>query len=119
MHAQERVILAVLGVWPDGRHHLIHYSIATAEDAASWQTVWQTLCARGLDAAQVQVVVSDGAKGVLAALQQELPQAQLQRCTVHKVRGFAQYLQYTDLPTVDADGGRSAGKARDINGARP
>jgi putative transposase len=104
VHAQERVILAVLGVWPDGRHQLIHYSIATAEDAASWQAVWRTLCARGLDAAQVQVVVSDGAKGVLAAVQQELPQARLQRCTVHKVRGFAQYLRYTDLPTVDADG---------------
>lgn len=104
VHAQERVILAVLGVWPDGRHQLIHSSIATAEDAASWHAVWQTLCARGLDAAQVQVVVSDGAKGVLAAMQQELPHARLQRCTVHKVRGFTQYLRYTDLPTVDADG---------------
>lgn len=104
VRAQERVILAVLGVWEDGRHQIIDYSIATAEDTAAWTQVWQRLRARGLDEAKVQVVVSDGAKGVLAAQQQELPHAKLQRCTVHKVRGFERYLTYRDLPTADADG---------------
>jgi transposase-like protein len=104
VRAQERVILAVMGVWPDGRHQIIDYSIATAEDTAAWTQVWQRLRARGLDAAKVQLVVSDGAKGVLAAQQQELPQAQLQRCTVHKVRGFERYLTYRELPPADAAG---------------
>lgn len=31
VRAQERVILAVMGVWNDGRHALLHYTIATTE----------------------------------------------------------------------------------------
>jgi putative transposase len=104
VHAQERVILAVMGVWPDGRHQLIDYQIAMAEDTAAWRQVWQGLRARGLEPNQVQMVVSDGAKGVLAAQEQELPKARLQRCTVHKVRGFERYLSYQELPSSDAEG---------------
>jgi putative transposase len=104
VHAQERVILAVMGVWPDGRHQLLDYQIALAEDTAAWRQIWQGLRARGLDPTQVQMVVSDGAKGVLAAQQKELPKAQLQRCTVHKVRGFERYLSYQELPSSDAAG---------------
>jgi transposase-like protein len=104
VRAQERVLLTVLGVWPDGRHQVLQYQVAQAEDQAAWVALWQTLRARGLDAAQVQVVVSDGAKGVLEALRQELPSAQLQRCTVHKVRGFERYLRYEALTEQDAQG---------------
>ncbi len=48
VHAQERVILAVMGVWPDGRHQLLDYQIAVAEDTAAWRQVWQGLRTRGL-----------------------------------------------------------------------
>jgi putative transposase len=104
VRAQERVLLTVLGVWPDGRHQVLHYQVAPAENQAAWVALWQALRVRGLDGAQVQVVVSDGAKGVLEALRQELPRAQLQRCTVHKVRGFERYLCYEGLPEHDAAG---------------
>ncbi len=100
---QERVILAALGVWPDGRHYLLHYEIAAAEEAQAWATFGQHLLARQLDAAAVKVVVSDGTKGLLDVLPTYLPHAALQRCTVHKVRGFERYLQYKELPTIDAD----------------
>jgi transposase-like protein len=102
----ERVILAALGVWPDGRHYLLHYEVALAEDATAWAAFWQHLLARQLDAAAVQMVVSDGTKGLLEVLPTYLPQAQLQRCTVHKVRGFERYLRYRDLPTTDAQTGQ-------------
>lgn len=104
VRAQERVILAVLGVWPDGRHQLIDYSIACSEDADAWKAVWQNLRERGLKPEAVQMVVSDGAKGVLEALKQCLPLTDLQRCTVHKVRGFERYLHYADLAKQDAKG---------------
>ena len=102
---QERVILAALGVWPDGRHYLLHYEIAVAEEASAWATFWQHLIARGLVANQVALVVSDGTKGLLDTLPTYVPQATLQRCTVHKVRGFERYLHYQDLPTTDAPTG--------------
>lgn len=100
---QERVILAALAVWPDGRSHVLHYEVAEAEDDVTWRQFWQHLRERGLNPAQVEVVVSDGTKGLLAALAQELPQTKLQRCTVHKVRGFERYLTYRDLPTTHPD----------------
>jgi len=105
-HSQERVILAALGVWPDHRHYLLHYEVALAEEATAWAAFWQHLLDRQLDAAAVQMVVSDGTKGLLEVLPTYLPQAQWQRCTVHKVRGFERYLRYRDLPTTDAQTGQ-------------
>ena len=104
--SQERVILAALAVWPDGRYHLLHYEVAEAEEEATWQTFWQHLIERGLDPQGVDLVVSDGAKGLLAAMATQVPQAKLQRCTVHKVRGFERYLTYNHLPTVDPHTGQ-------------
>ena len=102
---QERVILAALGVWPDGRYYLIHYEVAVAEDAACWATFWQHLLERQLQAAAVQLVVSDGTKGLLEVMPTYLPHAHLQRCTVHKVRGFERYLRYQDVtPSVTVSG---------------
>jgi transposase-like protein len=100
VRADERVILAVMGVWEDGRHALIHSTIAATEERAAWRQVAQELCGRGLDAAVVQLVVSDGTKGLPDAMKAYLPRAHLQRCTVHKVRGMERYLQYHDLPTA-------------------
>ena len=102
--AQERVILAVMAVWPDGRYHILHYEVAEDESLATWSTLLKNLIARGLQAQQVQLVVSDGTKGLLSAIQQHLPEAQLQRCITHKVRGMKQYLTYQQLPTHDEDG---------------
>jgi len=104
VRGQERVILAVLAVWPDGHHYLLHYEVAATEDATTWATLFQHLKARGLDPQALQVVTSDGSKGVREALAAELPTTHQQRCTVHKVRGLARYLQFQALPPQDAAG---------------
>lgn len=106
VRADERVILAVMGVWPDGRHALLHYTVACAEDTVAWTQVGQELRDRGLDSARVQIVVSDGTKGLQDAMKTQLPQARLQRCTVHKVRGMERYLQYRTLLTRDPQTGQ-------------
>jgi putative transposase len=104
---QERVILAGLGVWPNGRHYVLHYEVATTESVETWKEFWQHLIARRLDPAGVRMVVSDGSNGLLESLKIALPHTQLQRCTVHKVRGFERYLNYADLPTHDAQTGQT------------
>ena len=38
MRGQERVVLAVMGVWEDGRHELLHYQASDAESAEAWST---------------------------------------------------------------------------------
>jgi len=99
--AQERVILAAMAIWPDGSYQLLHFEIAEDEDETAWTTLFEHLIARGLDPEVVQLVVSDGAKGLLAAMQARLPQAQQQRCVTHKVRGMKRYLTYQGLPETE------------------
>lgn len=106
VRGEKRVILAVLAVWPDGRHYIIHYEVAQDENTDTWSAICQHLIARGLDPKGVQVVVSDGTKGLLEALETYLPQAELQRCTVHKVRGFERYLSYKDLSSTHPETGQ-------------
>jgi len=79
VRAEERVILAVMGVWPDGRHALLHYTIATTEDTTAWLRVFEEVRMRGLDSAAITLVVSDGTKGLSTAMKTHLPTARLQR----------------------------------------
>ena len=101
MRGVDQVILTVMGVWPDGRHQILHYQLATTEDTAAWSDLLSTLIGRGLDAATVQMVVSDGSTGLPAALATHLPAAKQQRCVVHKIRGLERAFCYRELPTTD------------------
>jgi len=101
MRGVERVVLAVMGVWEDGRHELLHYEAAEAESTDTWSAVLTALTQRGLDPAAVRMVVSDGTTGLPAALTQYLPAAQQQRCTVHKIRGLERQFCYRDLLMTD------------------
>ena len=101
MRGVERVVLAVMGVWEDGRHEILHYEATDAESTESWSAVLAALKRRGLDPEAVRMLVSDGSTGLPAALTQELPTAQQQRCVVHKVRTLERAFCYRDPPTLD------------------
>ena len=101
MRGREQVVLAVMGVWEDGRHEILHYQAADAESSESWSVVLAALKRRGLDPDAVRMVVSDGTTGLPSALKEHLPQAQQQRCTVHKIRGLERQFCYRDLVMTD------------------
>jgi len=101
MRGDERVVLAVMGVWEDGRHEILHYQAADAESSEAWSAVLASLTQRGLDPQAVRLVVSDGTTGLPAAITQHLPKAQQQRCTVHKIRGLERHFCYRDLDKTD------------------
>ena len=86
--AEERVILAALAVWPDGSYEILHYEVSEGEGEAQWNPFFQQMIDRGLTPEAVKLVVSDGTLGLLKSLKQHLPQAQQQRCIIHKVRGM-------------------------------
>jgi putative transposase len=101
MRGQEQVILAVMGVWPDGRHQILHYQLADEDNTAAWSAVLTNLLQRGLDGAAVRMVVSEGKTDFPAALNEHLPAAQQQRCIVHKIRGLERHFCYRDLLATD------------------
>lgn len=105
MRGVDQVILTVMGVWPDGRHQILHYQLAAAEDTAAWSQLLTTLIGRGLDAPTVQMVVSDGSTGLPSALATHLPAAKQQRCVVHKIRGLERAFCYRDLLRTDPTNG--------------
>ncbi len=102
--AQDRVILVAMAVWPDGFHHILHYEVAVVEGEQAWTTLFAHLIGRGLNPQAVKLVVSDGSKGLPAAMKQCLPQAQQQRCITHKVWGMKPYLTYAQLADTDESG---------------
>jgi transposase-like protein len=101
MRGVEQVILTVMGVWEDGRHQIIHYQAAGAEDTAAWSELFAALTKRGLDTAAVRMLVSDGGTGLPAALAAHLPKAKQQRCVVHKIRGLERAFCYRELTLID------------------
>jgi transposase-like protein len=101
MRGQQRVVLAVMGVWEDGRHEILHYEATDAESSESWSAVLAALKHRGLDPDAVRMVVSDGTTGLPAALKEHLPTSQQQRCTVQKIRGLSRQFCYRDLLMTD------------------
>lgn len=103
-HAEERVVLVAMAVWPDGTHEILHYEVATQEDNQNWSNFFTHLIDRGLAPEDVQLVVSDGTLGLPAAMAQHLPKAQQQRCITHKIRRIQEYLKYAQLPSDDDQG---------------
>jgi transposase-like protein len=101
MRGVDQVILTVMGVWEDGGHQILQYQLAAAVSSAAWSALLTTLLGRGMDAAGVQMVVSDGSTGLPAALAPHLPDAKQQRCVVHKIRGLERAFCYRDLTLIE------------------
>ena len=79
-------VMAVLGVREDGQKVLVALQVATSESTASWAAVVQDLARRDMPAPIL--VLLDGNKGLVRAVQETWPQAQLQRCTKHKLENL-------------------------------
>jgi putative transposase len=76
--------LVAYGVGQDGRRHLLAITIGASESEDSWADLLRQLLERGLNG--VQLVIADGHLGLAAAVRKALPEARLQRCTVHLTR---------------------------------
>ena len=74
-------VLAALGVAADGSKRLVALQLAVSEAEACWSMLVSDLERRGL--ASPVLIVSDGHRGLAKAIE-AWPQAQVQRCAVHK-----------------------------------
>ncbi len=79
-------VLVALGVKATGEKLLLALAPAGAERTTAWEGLLEDLAARKLG--HPQLVITDGNKGLAAALERFWPGVAHQRCTVHKLRNL-------------------------------
>jgi transposase-like protein len=84
--ARRRVLLCAYGITLEGVREFIDFYLAPSESAACWETFLRELYERGLSAEQMQLIMTDGGKGLHQALEMVWPRIPRQRCWAHKVR---------------------------------
>ncbi|MFB3880168.1 MAG: IS256 family transposase [Armatimonadota bacterium] len=99
---RKRLVLVVYGIDTEGRRELLDFLLADGESEAQWAALLHHLWGRGLKGAKLELVVTDGAPGLIAALKFIYPHALHQRCWVHKLRNLSNQLRRIDQQTVIA-----------------
>jgi len=79
-----RAFLIITGINEDGYREILGARIADGEDESFWSGLFDDLKLRGLSG--VELVVSDGHKGILKAVQESFLGASWQMCHVHFIR---------------------------------
>src|SRR5690606_36600257 len=99
--ASERVsVMVAIGVSEEGFREVLACVAGFRESEESWRGLLRELMARGLKG--VRLVISDACQGLKAAVQDFLPQAAWQRCTVHVMRNVLDRVPVTRRAEVAA-----------------
>ena len=102
LHTGQRreMVLCAWGITDEGEKVLLHLSPGTKEDTASCTAFFQDLKRRGLE--DPLLVVTDGAPGLIRAVEECFPRAERQRCLAHRMRNLASKISEPDWPEFRA-----------------
>jgi len=90
--AVKKLVLVAYGIRFDGHREVIDFRVAKGESEAEWFAFLNSLYLRGLQERGLRLIITDGGKGLLAALDMVYPGLKRQRCWVHKLRNVANYV---------------------------
>lgn len=99
----KRVVLVALGITEEGTKEVIDFLIVPGESESCWQRFLCDLYRRGLEGEGLELIVTDGAPGLLAALGFVYPGIGIQRCWAHKSRNVLNSVRKVDWDRVKAD----------------
>lgn len=88
--ADKMVVLAVLGVDQNGDKEVLGLRLSAEESKEGWAALLTDLRKRGVS--QLDLAVTDGNDGLIAALHEVFPATPHQRCVVHKYRNVVSAL---------------------------
>jgi len=89
----QRVAIVALGLWSeDDRIQVLDFHIADGESEDECLELLNRLHLRGVTEAHLQLIASDGAGGICAAIETAYPTVARQRCIFHKLRNAAEAL---------------------------
>ena len=94
-------VLAAWGITTAGKPVFVGLEGSSAESTDAWQSFLTDLGARGLRCPLL--VISDGAPGLIAAVEQTMPAALRQKCLVHRARNVLSKIPKNGQGEVKAD----------------
>jgi putative transposase len=100
LHAEKKLVLVAYGITVFGKKELISFRIAPSESQNCWEAFLNDLYSRGLKGENLKLIITDGCKGLHAALDVVYAYTKRQHCWVHKLRNVAKYLKKSDEKEV-------------------
>ena len=92
---KEKVILSVIGVLADGSYETLYFEMVDSETIKSWQSFLEKVKKKGLNTDKLELIVSDGRKGIEKAIKEVFPEnVKHQRCIFHKLKNIGDNLSY-------------------------
>lgn len=99
----KKLVLVAYGITVFGKKELISFRIASSESQASWEAFLNDLYIRGIKGNSLKLIITDGCKGLHAALDIVYAYTKRQHCWVHKLRNVSKYLKKFDEKQVIAE----------------
>ena len=97
---RSKAVYLALGILPDGAKDILGLWIENTEGAKFWMKVFNELKTRGCN--DILIAVTDGLKGMPAALGAVFPATTLQTCIVHLIRNSLDYANWKDRKPLAA-----------------
>ena len=85
-----------------GKKELISFRIANAESNTACESFLNGLFRRGFEGKHLKLIIADGSKGFINAIEIVYPHAKHQRCWVHKLRNCTKRLRKADTKAFKA-----------------
>ena len=92
-HVQRRLVLCAYAITTTGERRLLDFRLAPSESQAAWEAFLEELRRRGLAGSHLQLITTDGATGLHAALAVVYPYVPRQACWAHMLRNVANRLK--------------------------
>lgn len=82
---EKRYVLVVMGIDEQGNREILAFRQVESESEVAWETFLLDLVRRGLVGEELELITTDGNKGVIAALESVWPYITRQACWFHKL----------------------------------
>jgi transposase-like protein len=96
LKAKKILVLVAYGITIFGKKELIAFKIANAESNHACEGFLNNLFIRGLEGKNLKLIVTDGSKGFINAIDMIYQHVPHQRCWVHKLRNATKHIKKAD-----------------------
>ena len=93
-YKRKKVVLFAMGITAEGKKEILDFLVADGESEAAYGALLNNLIKRGLDTEALELVMHDGAGGIVSSLSMYLPYTAKQYCVFHKVQGITEKLDH-------------------------